>query len=167
MDRAATAPPLQESSDRPRTERQRYQKTQREEGQKALQATYSEKLEEARDKYEDFDDVAFADDVHITDTMASAIMESDLGPDVQYFLGNHPKEASRIARLSPVGQVREIGKLEAKLSAPPPRKTTSAPPPVKPVTGKGAAPTKVDPDKLDIKEWMKLERAGKLKYPAR
>jgi len=32
------------------------------------------------------------------------------------------------------------------------------------IAGKGAAPSKVDPDKLDINEWMKLERAGKIKY---
>lgn len=145
-------------------ERQRYQQSQRQQSQSQAQAQYQERLEEARDEYEDFDDVAFADDVSITETMANAIMESEMGPKVQYYLGSHPKEAAKIARMSAIGQVREIGKLEAKLSVAPPKKTTSATPPIKPVAGKGAAPKKVNPDDLSVEEWMKLERAGKLKY---
>jgi len=146
------------------SERERYQESSRKQALEAAQTRYNERLDEAREKYEDFDDVAFAEDVHIEDTMANAIMDSEIGPDIQYYLGSYPQEAARIARLSPVGQAREIGRLEAKLSAPPPpKRTTSAPPPVTPVTGKGAAPTKVDPDKLSTKEWIEKRQAGKLK----
>lgn len=146
-------------------EREGYRKQQSEQRQRQAAQTYESKLDEARAKYEDFDDVAFAEDVHITNQMATAIMESDMGPEIQYHLGTNPAEAQRIARLSPVRQLTEIGKLEAKLSAPPPpKKSTQAPAPVKPVAGRGSAPSTKNPDDLPIDEWMKRANAGTLKY---
>jgi hypothetical protein len=145
-------------------ERERNQRQVAQNRQRQTVQTYEGRLDAARSKYEDFDDVAFAPDVHVTNDMAHAILDSDHGPDIQYYLGSHPDEAQRIARLSPHGQVRELGKLEAKLSAPPTKKTSQAPPPVKPVGGRGANAGKIDPDKLPIGEWMALANEGKLKY---
>lgn len=155
----------QKISQRLQQEREAAQRQQAQARQRQAVQTYETRLDDARAKYEDFDDVAFAPDVHVTEAMAQAILDSDQGPELQYYLGSNPDEAQRIARMSPYGQVRALGALEAKLSAPkPPKKSTSAPPPVQPVAGRGASPSKVDPDRLPIDEWMKLANEGKLKY---
>ena len=43
-------------------------------------------------------------------------MDCDNDVDIAYHLGLNIKESHRIAALSPLGQAREIGKLELKLS---------------------------------------------------
>jgi hypothetical protein len=63
-----------------------------------------------------------------------AIVESEVGPNLLFHLATHLEEAERIAGLSPVRQIAELGKLEDKISAPP-KKTTSAPAPISPVNG--------------------------------
>lgn len=99
-----------------------------------------EMIQSGVEKYEDFADVVMAENVKITQEMATALLEiddTDLQVDAAYFLGNHPKEAARIAKLSPIGQVREIAKLEVKLStkAKPAKRPSAAPEPIKPVGG--------------------------------
>lgn len=132
--------------------------------------SYHEREEEARSKYEDFQQVAYNPSLPITPIMAESIQASDVGPEVAYFLGTNPKEADRISRLSPVLQAKEIGKIEAKLAANPPvRKTTSAPSPISPVTAKSAgAPAYDTTDPRSVKtmstsEWIEAERQRQIK----
>ena len=87
---------------------------------------YHEREEEARTKYEDFEQVAYNPRLPITTVMAETIQASDIGPEVAYYLGSNPKEADRIAKLSPFLQAKEIGKIEAKLSENPPVKKSRA-----------------------------------------
>lgn len=86
------------------------------------------KIDEAISKYDDWAEVAttFA----MPQMMEEAVLESPLVAEVAYFLGQNPNEVNRIARLSPAAQVREIAKIETKLSAP--VTPTNAPPPIKP-----------------------------------
>lgn len=126
---------------------------------------YHEKEEEARAKYDDFEQVAYNPNVPITQVMAETIQASDVGPDLAYYLGSNVKEAERIARLSPILQAKEIGKLEVKLSSEPvTKKTTSAPAPISPVTAKGGNSTAYDTtDPRSVKtmstsEWIAAER---------
>jgi hypothetical protein len=72
--------------------------------------------------------------------------------------------------MSPLSQAKEIGKIEAKLvSAPPVRKTTSAPAPISPVTARSAGATTLDTtDPRSIKsmttsQWIEAERARQIK----
>ena len=51
-----------------------------------------------------------------------AMLESESGAEILYHLAKQPAELKRIAALSPVSAVREIGKLEAALT-----KSSSAP----------------------------------------
>jgi hypothetical protein len=102
--------------------------------------TWTKKVSEASKKYDDFDEVAFAEDLPIAPAMAAAMRDSDLGPDVAYYLGKNPSEAQRISQLSPAAQVREIGKIEARLEMKPVRQPSKAPPPIDPVgSGKGSS----------------------------
>ena len=105
--------------------------------QQEVLSAYHDREEDARGKYEDFEQVAYNPKLPITNVMAEAIQHSDIGPDVAYFLGSNPKEAERISRLSPYAQAKEIGRLEAKLAdSPPVKKTSSAPTPITPVTAR-------------------------------
>jgi hypothetical protein len=138
--------------------------------QAALLESYHEREEEARSKYEDFEQVAYNPQLPITDVMAQTIQASDIGPDVAYYLGSQPQEAQRIARLSPFLQAKEIGRIEAKLLAEPPvKKTTSAPAPIKPVTARvSGAPAYDTTDPRSTKtmsasEWIEAERQRQIK----
>jgi hypothetical protein len=137
----------------------------------AIREAYHDREEAARDKYEDFEQVAYNNSLPITTVMAQTIQASELGPDIAYHLGSNPREAERISRLSPYLQAKEIGKIEAKLadSPAPVKKTTSAPPPIKPVTAKGAGTPVYDTtdprsiSAMSASEWIERERQRQIK----
>ena len=146
-------------------EQQRNQQQQQE-----LLATYHDKEEEARGRYEDFEQVAYNPKLSITTVMAQAIQASDNGPDVAYFLGTNPKEAARIANLQPFLQAKEIGRLEAKLASEPVTKRTSnAPAPISPVNPRNGGSTSFDTtDPRSIKamstsQWIEADRQRQMK----
>ena len=132
--------------------------------------SYHDLEEEARTKYDDFEQVAYNPKLPITNVMAETIQSSDVGPELAYYLGSNPKEADRISRMSPLSQAKEIGKIEAKLvSAPPVRKTTSAPAPISPVTARSAGVSAYDTtDPRSTKtmtdsQWIEAERKRQVK----
>ena len=135
---------------------------------------YIEREEKARDKYDDFEDVVYNPKLRITDVMAESIQSSENGPDLAYWLGSNPKEAERIARLSPILQAKEIGKIEVRLADNPPvKKSTSAPTPISPVTARSSgSPSHDTTDPRSIKtmstsEWIEAERNRQIrKYEA-
>jgi hypothetical protein len=131
---------------------------------------YHDREEEARNKYDDFEQVAYNPSLKITTVMAQTIQSSDIGPDVAYYLGANPKEADRISRLAPYVQAKEIGRIEAKLASEPMvKKTSSAPPPFTPVTAssKGASTyDTTDPrsiKSMSTSEWIAADRARQIK----
>lgn len=105
-------------------------------------------------KYEDFEEVALAEDVPISSTMAEAIMETEIPSEVAYFLGSHRDEAERISKLSAVNQIREIDKIVAKLTKEP--EPTKAPPPIEPNKGKGSV--QKDPSDMSYDEFVAFRR---------
>jgi hypothetical protein len=132
--------------------------------------SYQEREEVARDKYDDFEQVAYNPKLSITNVMAETIQSSDIGPELAYYLGSNPKDADRIARLTPFMQAKEIGKIEAKLASEPPmKKTTSAPAPISPVNARTAgSPSHDTTDPRSIKtmttsQWIEAERARQMK----
>jgi hypothetical protein len=135
----------------------------------ALEA-YHDREETARDKYADFEQVVYNPKLPITNAMAETIQASDVGPDLAYYLGSNPQEATRISRLSPILQAKEIGKIEAKLlDNPPVKKTTSAPAPISPVTAKAAGNPSYDTTdprslkSMSTSEWIEAERQRQIK----
>jgi hypothetical protein len=171
--------PLLENADTPEAyaEALAYQKAEQIIREREVQKQQSETLEsyrdreeEARDKYEDFEQVAYNPNLRITEVMAQSIQASEIGPDVAYFLGANPKEADRISKLQPILQAKEIGKLEAKLADNPVvKKTTSAPTPIAPVTARSSgAPSYDTTDPRSVKtmsasEWIIADRARQMK----
>ena len=131
---------------------------------------YHDREEEARAKYDDFEQVAYNPNLAITTAMAQAIQYSDIGPEVAYHLGANPKEAERISKLPLILQAKEIGRIEAKLASNPPvKKTSTAPAPIVPVTAKGnGGPAYDTTDPRSIKtmstsDWIEAERQRQIK----
>jgi len=146
-------------------QQQQYAKQQQE-----LLGSYHEKEEDARGRYEDFEQVAYNPKLPITNVMAQTIQAADNGPDIAYYLGTNPKEADRIARLTPILQAKEIGRLEAKVaSEPATKRTSSAPAPISPVTARGGHSGSFDTtDPRSVKtmttsQWIEAERARQVK----
>lgn len=97
-------------------------------------------FQKATDDYEDAVGPFVEDDLQsFSGEARRAIIESEVGPQVLYHLSKHPDDAERIADLSPLRQVAELGKLETKLSAPV-KKPSNAPAPPNPLnSGKTAS----------------------------
>lgn len=138
--------------------------------QAKLLEAYHEKEEEARGKYDDFEQVAYNPSLPVTDVMAQSIQASDAGPDIIYWLGSNPKEAARIANLPPILQAKEIGKIEAKMASDPPlKKTSTAPAPIAPVTARSTSSPAYDTtDPRSVKtmstsDWIEAERMRQIK----
>lgn len=135
-------------------------KTQREATARQDQAkraeTWENHVEGVSDKYDDGADVVehFMQGVELSNIALEAIIESDLGGELAYFLGKNEKEAERISKLNPARQASEIGKLEAKLASQPTKKASSAPAPINPVSGKGGGDAGLS-DELSTSEWIK------------
>lgn len=141
-----------------------------EKAQSELIEAYHDREEEARNKYDDFEQVAYNPQLRITNVMAETIQSSEVGPDVAYYLGSNPKEADRISKLSPFQQAKEIGRIEAKLVAEPvTKKTSSAPAPIAPVTARTSGTPSYDTTDprsvktLSTSEWIEQERQRQIK----
>ncbi len=138
--------------------------------QSQILESYQDLEEEARAKYDDFEQVAYNPKLPITNVMAETIQSSDIGPELAYYLGSNPKDAERISRMTPLGQAKEIGKIEAKLAAEPPvKRTTSAPAPISPVTARNSGSSTQDTTDprstktMTASQWIEADRARQIK----
>lgn len=145
-------------------ERQRYTQAQetrlREAEQDRLMRVTQDRISAGQAKYQDFD--AVVNDglaPFLNPIMHAALVDSDVGHDVAYYLGKNPAEAERIANLHPTSAVREIGKLEAKLQQPPQTTPSNAPPPITPV-GQRAKANKGPGEMTDL-EYAKWRAKGR------
>lgn len=122
-----------------------------------IEANWNERLESARQRYRDFDEVVLSnDELPVTPAMGEAIKASDVGADVAYHLGKHPKEAARIAALDPVSQIFEMGKLAARISTKP---VSNAPPPLEPTRGGRSSSNDIYEEGLSFAEYKRRREA--------
>ncbi len=116
--------------------------------------SFGKQQDEARKKYSDYDAVALAANVPISPVVGQLIMESDKGADIAYYLGKNPDIALNLSKMPAVSAAKEIGRLEVKFAeqkAPPAKKITGAPPPIKPVGGKERGSK--DPSQMSTAEY--------------
>lgn len=136
-----------------------FQAKQQGETQKQQQARLAEewesKAERGSGKYDDFEEVV--GDIKPESPVMMALMEAENGEEIAYYLGKNIKEAQRIAQLPPLSQIREIGRLEAKLAAEPPKPKTpsKAPAPIAPLTGAAPVASDVPTEQDDMGTWIK------------
>jgi hypothetical protein len=120
---------------------------------------FIEKAEKASERYPDFNAVVSNPNLPINDGMAEFIADSDLGPDIAYFLGKNPSKAAQIAELSPIKAARELSRLEAEIAAKPKAQPSKAPEPINPVGSRSKTVASTLPsDDDDIDTWMRKER---------
>jgi hypothetical protein len=87
--------------------------------------------------------------IPVSGPLYEAIMDSDMGEKLVYHLAKNPSEAERINKLGPLAQIRELGKLEDKLSAKKePRET------MEPIGGRTSTATGLRDD-LPMDAWIK------------
>ena len=132
------------------------QKASQQQKQAALQAEYQAKADIAREKYADFDAVAYRQDVAVSQPMIDAILYSENGADLQYYFGKNPDVAAKIAAMAPPEALLAIGRLEAQLQTQPAAKATSAPAPISPVNQRAVA--QKTPDEMTDEEYYAWRR---------
>ena len=116
------------------------------------------RLEAYSEKNEDFEEAVQEVAPLIRGAALEALMDSRHAPEIIHHLAKNPEDAERLSTLSPLAAAREIGKIEARLENKPSRKTTSAPPPAKTVTGNTNVSKKLED--MDMKAFIKARRAG-------
>ena len=132
-----------------RQDRAEQQAKVKQESFRSREATFAEQTE-------DYRDTVYSDLTPISEAMAEVIRDSDVGPELAYYLGKNREVAASIYGLSPVAAARELGRLEAKLSAPKPAAPSipKAPPPPPKVDAVEPEVDK-DPEKMSDAEWIK------------
>jgi hypothetical protein len=153
--------------------RKEFQERDRENREREIQARqreaaeeFFERAEELKARVPDFDE-AIEGFARLGGKFEPHVIEelqfSEYGPLLAYQLAKNPQKAAELNAMSARDAAREIGRLEAKVTLPQPKKQTQAPPPIKPPSG-GASP-KPDIFKLaeseDITEFVKVERQRK------
>lgn len=143
----------------------------------AAQNAYNERLDAAREKYDDFDDVAFKASVPILAGVAEIIKTHPNGADLQYYLGSNPKIAKELSEMpytlamAKAGAIaeefgREVTEDEPSSAAeeqePAPTSFTprkakggNPPPPIRPVGG-SSTKSSVPIDELPYSEYRKI-----------
>jgi len=141
--------------------------TQLTEQQRKLADTWLEREKQFQTSTKDYGDVVkpFVDSPEglgaFSDMARTAMIESELGPQLLHYLASNEDVSERIADLSPPQQVKELGKLEVKLSTPVPKKTSSAPAPPTPVSQGRSAPAGYSENMSDTEyaAWRKTQGA--------
>ena len=116
------------------------------ETQEKILKSWNEKIAKAKADLPDFDRMVQSSTIVVSDEIRDSILESDVGPQLLYFLASDDDFAKRLTEMPVVKALREIGKLEAKFEAKEekPRKaekvretvsSSKAPEPIKPLSG--------------------------------
>jgi hypothetical protein len=136
-----------------RESRKQENQTRLNEARSELVEEFMDGVSKIKERIPDYDEVMKAD-VKIRADISDLILSSEKGPHLAYELakGNGAK-LKELNAMTPVEAARAIGRIEARLSLPTPKKQTQAPAPIKPPTG-GAAPLR------DIASLAKSEDIG-------
>lgn len=115
------------------------------------QMAHLERIDEAREAITDFDQVmGKMKGVNVRQEVIEEIISSDKSALISYHLANNPSKLDELNAMSGRELAREMGRLEASLKLPAPKKQTSAPPPVSAVKG-GTAPASPE---TDLNAWL-------------
>lgn len=126
---------------------------------------HQQRVQEFAKSHGDFDEViSEVDDIPMSLAVQQTILDSDNGPKLMYELAKNKEDYKRICSLQPLQAARELGKIEARVSAEtssPQKevKTPRAPKPLKPVTSASAVSTKA-PDEMSLSEYRKWRETG-------
>lgn len=75
---------------------------------------YAAQVEEAKDRYDDWDEVV-NQDIFIGKEVQLSILELENAAETIYYLGRHPAYAAKLGEMQPLSAVMEVGRLSQKL----------------------------------------------------
>lgn len=141
-------------------ERSQAEKAQEELKQKA--GAYTAKAAELAQSIPDYEEVTENSDIVVTPLLRAALLDSDMGPEVAYYLAKNPDEGHKTEKMGVVELNKFIGRIEAKLEMQKQpvvqRKASKAPEPIKPLgSGKAKTPSLDDPD-LPYEDYVALRQ---------
>jgi hypothetical protein len=130
--------------------------------QRVRVSAYNERLTEVKDRIPDFEEtLQEARRTDIRDDVRDLILESAKGPLIAYHLAKNLDKVAELNRMPQLAAAREIGRLEARIRGPQPKRQTSAPPPLTPPRGgTGGVAKKVEHMSMD--EFVREREAGRL-----
>lgn len=146
---------------------------------------WNDRQADARERYDDYDDVVYAEDVEVSERVVALLIESDVGPDIAYHLAANQDESKALEEMSDAKMALHIGRLETRFlseaedasaeqaadstdddeppAAPAARRpVTKAPPPVTPVSTGAGASTR-NPDSMSMDDYAEARRSGRIK----
>jgi hypothetical protein len=131
---------LQGTIDQERSQREQRAQSER---QREQRLAYEENADVARERIPDFDKVVnSATSVNVTTSVQEELLASEKSALLQYHLAKNPDKVRELNAMNALELAREIGRLEARIHLPTPKKATEASAP--PSTVKGAASPPVD-----------------------
>lgn len=149
-----------------------------------VQRTWTANVRKTAAEIADYSEVVANADMPITNELRDAILESEIGPRVQYYLAKNPDEVERLTSMTVRGMERAFGKLEmiieeqmgkqqhkAEDGLPEvklPKKKQEPPEPISPIvaTGVGAGQGVVDVNGNVVgsfKDYKAARKAGKIR----
>lgn len=125
--------------------------------QREKAALYRERAAEAKSSIPDFEKVLeAARGVQVRDDITDFILDSDKGPTLAYHLAKNPDQLRDLNGKTPTAALRELARIEARLSTPAPKRQTSAPAPISAISGGAAA--RPDISKMSMDEYAAYRR---------
>lgn len=85
--------------------------------QQQLQENWNRRLDQAKTKLGDYDEVVGKSEIDLPNPLYFAIIESDIGPELSYYLAKNPDEVKLLKGMSLTSALRMLGKLEDRLIA--------------------------------------------------
>lgn len=156
-----------------KAERERQAEEKRAEVTEKLRAKHQTSEDKAKEAHKDWDQVMSKIQGTAADNQPQFVLnfmsESDISGELRYYLASHPEEAEKIAKLSPIRGIKELGRIEDSLIKPSTaaKETPAvegatakpgAPPPITPLSGSGTGAVNTDPSKMTYKELRAYER---------
>lgn len=130
--------------------------------QGAVREAWNAMADDMRTKAPDFDQV-FNANTPVHQHAVPFIVESEKGGEIAYWLGKNPDVARDLYSkfdTAPAQALIELGRIEARLSAPPPKQISTAPKPIPALNG-GANPIAFDPSTASVADMAAhLKKAG-------
>jgi len=139
---------------------QSWQQQQAQQAQMAEAQKLQTAMSKGQEKYPDF--VSAVTDPNlpplreVNPAAFQAVMDSDAGVDVAYYLAKNPSEVYALASMTPVQAIKRVAQIEAQLNNKP---VTSRQPPKPPSRVSGNSEAVKDPSKMTTSEWMAWRNA--------
>jgi hypothetical protein len=131
---------------------------------------YQTAVETFKDEHDDWDEVV-NQQLPIHESVYLAIIEQENGPQVTYYLGKHPDFARRLAEMTPLSAVMEVGRLADRLkggqkpeAGEKPKPKPRLPEPVKPVSTAATSSSLTSAEAAksrDFRAFKAAQRAGR------